>query len=186
MDYNVRVQHHFPAASLKIESTQASLLCMVHICINFLNKYIEVLLSQFEWNSRDSLTETRLTDRYNEKHRFFVIHDSRQFPARRDHTRNDVTYALSTSDLEIWRERTKKRMARRPSLRESLGLPTRVDAPPHAQSKPRKVSGLGAGGGRPSTAANRRRTQVLARASRPSSVSVGQGRSARELFRRQQ
>ena len=25
---------------------------------------VEVLLSQFEWKSRDSLTETRLTDRY--------------------------------------------------------------------------------------------------------------------------
>ena len=38
---------------------------------------VEVLLSQFEWNSRDSPTETRLTDRY-------VIRDSRQFPARRE------------------------------------------------------------------------------------------------------
>ena len=40
---------------------------------------VEVLLSQFEWKSRHSPTETRLTDRY----RSFVIRDSRQFPARR-------------------------------------------------------------------------------------------------------
>ena len=54
---------------------------MYGISINILNlvEQVEVLLSQFEWNSRDSPTETRLTDR-------FVIHDSRQFPARRDRT----------------------------------------------------------------------------------------------------
>ena len=47
----------------KIENTQASLLCMV---IFYLVEQLEVLLSQFEWNSRDSPTETetRLTDRY--------------------------------------------------------------------------------------------------------------------------
>ena len=50
---------------------------------SYLVEQVEVLLSQFEWNSRDSPTETRLTD---QKHRFFVIRDSRQFPARRDRT----------------------------------------------------------------------------------------------------
>ena len=37
------------------------------MCINILTLYIEqveVLLSQFEWKSRDSPTETRLTDSY--------------------------------------------------------------------------------------------------------------------------
>ena len=63
----------------KIENTQASLLCMV---IFYLVEQLEVRLSQFEWNSRDSPTETWLTDRY----RFFVIRDSRQFPVRRDRT----------------------------------------------------------------------------------------------------
>jgi kinetochore protein NDC80 len=62
-------------------------------------------------------------------------------------------------------------MASRPSLRESLGLPIRVDAP--AQKK--KMSGLPGGGGRTSGVAppNRRRTQVLAKGSRPSSSAVG-------------
>ena len=51
---------------------------------SYLVEQVEVLLSQFEWNSRDSPTETRLADRY--KHRFFVIRDSRQFPAHCDRT----------------------------------------------------------------------------------------------------
>ena len=61
----------------KIENTQASL-------------QVEVLLSQFEWNSRDSPTETRLTDRYRST-------DSVSFPrtviVRR--MANDVTYTMS-------------------------------------------------------------------------------------------
>ena len=40
----------------RIENTQALLLCMVYVS--------KVRLSQFEWKSRDSPTETRLTDRY--------------------------------------------------------------------------------------------------------------------------
>ena len=32
--------------------------------ISYLVEQVEVLLSQFEWKSRDSPTETRLTDRY--------------------------------------------------------------------------------------------------------------------------
>ena len=73
-------------------------------------------------------------------------------------------------------------MAGRPSLRQSLGLPTRVDPPPgvQTQKKHTKLSGLGVGGGggRPSSTAagNRRRTQVLSKGSRPSTVAVGQGR----------
>ena len=73
-------------------------------------------------------------------------------------------------------------MASRLSLRESLGLPTRVDAPAQTQKK-KKLSGLpvgvgGGGGGRVSgvaPAANRRRTQVL---SRPSSSAIGPARLA--------
>ena len=51
---------------------------------SYLVEQVEVLLSQFEWKSRDSATETRLTDRYIEAQQ--VIRDSRQFPARRDRT----------------------------------------------------------------------------------------------------
>ena len=36
---------------------------MVYVSI-FLVEQVEVFLSQFEWKSRDSPTETRLTDRY--------------------------------------------------------------------------------------------------------------------------
>ena len=62
---------------------------------NILTLYIEQveeLLSQFEWKSRDSLTETRLTDRY----RSADYRDSRQFPARRTDRRlaDDVTYTM--------------------------------------------------------------------------------------------
>lgn len=79
-------------------------------------------------------------------------------------------------------------MASRPTLRQSLGLPTRVEPPPGALSQKRhsKVAGLGVGGGgRPSShgrgaaaagGQNRRRTHVLSQGSRPSSVAVGQGR----------
>lgn len=78
-------------------------------------------------------------------------------------------------------------MAGRPTLRQSLGLPTRVEPPPGALSQKRhtKVAGLGVGGGgRPSShgrgaaagGQNRRRTHVLSQGSRPSSVAVGQGR----------
>ena len=55
---------------------------------------VEVLLSQFE-KSRDSPTETRLTDRYRSTE-FFVIRDSRQFPRAVTVRRmaNDVTYTM--------------------------------------------------------------------------------------------
>ena len=36
----------------------------VSIFLPYLVEQVEVLLSQFEWNSRDSPTETRLTDCY--------------------------------------------------------------------------------------------------------------------------
>ena len=42
------------------QNTQESLLCMVYVSIV---EQVEVLLSQFEWKSRDSPTE-RLMDRY--------------------------------------------------------------------------------------------------------------------------
>ena len=81
-------------------------------------------------------------------------------------------------------------MASRPTanLRQSLGLPTRVEPPPsgQGQKKHSKVAVLGVGGGgRPSSSQgaaaggqNRRRTQVLSKGSRPSSATVGQGRLA--------
>ena len=79
-------------------------------------------------------------------------------------------------------------MASRPSLRQSLGFPTRVEPPPigHGQKKHSRGAGLAmGGGGRPSTshgagaaaaAQSRRKTQVLSKGSRPSTVAVGQGR----------
>ena len=62
-----------------IENTQALLLCMEY---SYLVEQVEVLLSQFEWNSRDSPTETRLTDRYRST-------DSLSFVMA-----NDVTYTM--------------------------------------------------------------------------------------------
>ena len=62
---------------------------MVHVSI----EQVEVLLSQFEWKSRDSPTETRLTDGSQK----LVIRDSRQFPLRRDTVRrmaNNITYTM--------------------------------------------------------------------------------------------
>ena len=35
------------------------------VYVSIFGEQVEVLLNQFEWNSRDSLTETRLTDRYS-------------------------------------------------------------------------------------------------------------------------
>ena len=68
------------------------------ICIN-----IQVLLSQFEWNSRDSPTETRLTDHYRST-------DSLSFvtPANFPHAvtvrrmANDVTYTMLPIHLRVY------------------------------------------------------------------------------------
>ena len=56
---------------------------------SYLVEQVEVLLSQFEWNSRDSLTETWLTDRY-----IFVTPANfpRAVTVRR--MANDVTYTM--------------------------------------------------------------------------------------------
>ena len=68
---------------------------------SYLVEQVEVLLSQFEWKSRDSPTETRLTDRYRSTCRFFVIRG--QFPARAvtggaaRKIANDVTYTYARS-----------------------------------------------------------------------------------------
>ena len=71
----------------KIENTRASLLC-----INILT-LVEVLLSQFEWKSRDSPTETRLTDRYRSTDSLSFMTPA-NFPCAMTVRRmaNDVTY----------------------------------------------------------------------------------------------
>ena len=69
----------------KIENAQALLLCMVYVSI-----FVEVLLSQ--WKSRDSPTETRLTDRY----RSLSFMTPANFPCAVTVRRmaNDVTYTM--------------------------------------------------------------------------------------------
>ena len=71
---------------------------------SYLVEQVEVLLSQFEWKSRDSPTETRLMDRYRSTCRSFVIRG--QFPARAvtggvggaaRKIANDVTYTYARS-----------------------------------------------------------------------------------------
>ena len=62
---------------------------------SYLVEQVEVCLSQFEWKSRDSPTETRLTDRYRST-------DSLSFVTRANFPRavtvrrmaNDVTYTM--------------------------------------------------------------------------------------------
>ena len=58
---------------------------------------VEVLMSQFEWNSRDSPTETRLTDRYRSTDSLSFVtpaHFSRAVTIQR--MANDVTYTMYT------------------------------------------------------------------------------------------
>ena len=72
---------------------------------SYLVKQVEVLLSQFEWNSRDSPTETetRLTDRYRST-------DSLSFVTPADFPRavtvqrmaNDVTYTIYVYNLHMF------------------------------------------------------------------------------------
>ena len=60
------------------------------LCIN-----IQVLLSQFEWKSRDSPTETRLTDRYRSTDSLSFVTPA-NFPRAMTVRRmtNDVTYTM--------------------------------------------------------------------------------------------
>ena len=62
---------------------------------SYLVEQVEVLLSQFEWNSRDSPTETRLTDR-----RFFVIRDSRR--ALRPYGRLPMTHVYNVRGIYVY------------------------------------------------------------------------------------
>ena len=56
---------------------------------------VEVLLSQFEWKSRDSPTETRLTDRYRSTNSLSFVTPA-NFPRAVTVRRmvNDVTYTM--------------------------------------------------------------------------------------------
>ena len=77
----------------KIENTQASLLCMVYVSIFIpCRTSRSVLLSQFEWNSRDSPTETRHTDRYRSLSFVTPANFPRAVTVRR--MANDVTYTM--------------------------------------------------------------------------------------------
>ena len=71
---------------------------------NILTLYIEQveeLLSQFEWKSRDSLTETRLTDRYRSTDSLSFVTPA-NFPRAVTAVRrmaNDVTYTMYAASL---------------------------------------------------------------------------------------
>ena len=62
------------------------------VYVSIFVKQVEVLLSQFEWKSRDSPTETRLTDRY----RSLSFVTPANFPCAVTVWRmaNDVTYTM--------------------------------------------------------------------------------------------
>ena len=62
---------------------------------SYLVEQVEVLLSQFEWNSRDSPTETRLTDRYRSTDSLSFVTPA-NFPRAVTVRRmaNDVTYTM--------------------------------------------------------------------------------------------
>ena len=59
---------------------------------SYLVEQVEVLLSQFEWNSRDSPTETRLTDCYRSLSFVTPANFPRAVTVRR--MANDVTYIM--------------------------------------------------------------------------------------------
>ena len=67
---------------------------MYGICINILT-LVDVLLSQFEWKSRDSPTETRLTDRYRSTDSLSFVTPA-NFPCAVTVRRmaNDITYTM--------------------------------------------------------------------------------------------
>ena len=65
---------------------------------SYLVEQVEVLPSQFEWKSRDSPTETQLTDRYRSTDSLPFVTPTK-FPVRHDRTgrmANDVTYTMYT------------------------------------------------------------------------------------------
>ena len=62
---------------------------------SYLVEQVEVLLSQFEWKSRDSPTETRLTDRYRSLSFVTPANFPRAVTVRR--MANDVTYTMYTA-----------------------------------------------------------------------------------------
>ena len=67
----------------------------IRINIPYLVEQVEVLLDQFEWKSRDSPTETRLTDRYRSTDSLSFVTPAnfpRAMTIRR--TANDVTYTM--------------------------------------------------------------------------------------------
>ena len=59
---------------------------------SYLVEQVEVLLSQFEWNRRDSPTETRLTDHYRTLSFVTPANFPRTITVRR--MANDVTYTM--------------------------------------------------------------------------------------------
>ena len=59
---------------------------------SYLVEQVEVLLSQFEWNSRDSPTDTQLTDRYRSLSFVTPANFPRAVTVRR--MANDVTYTM--------------------------------------------------------------------------------------------
>ena len=65
---------------------------------SYLVEQVEMLLSQFEWNSRDSPTETRLTDRYRSTDSLSFV-TTANFPLAVTVRRmaNEVTYTMYQS-----------------------------------------------------------------------------------------
>ena len=62
---------------------------------SYLVEQVEVLLSQFEWKSRDSPTETRLTDRYRSTDSLsFVTPANFLCAVTIQRMPNDVTYTM--------------------------------------------------------------------------------------------
>ena len=77
----------------KIENTQASLLYVWYMYqYSYLVKQVEVLLSQFEWYSRDSPTETWLMDCYRSLSFVTPANFPHAVTVRR--MANDVTYRM--------------------------------------------------------------------------------------------
>ena len=61
---------------------------------------VEDLLSQFQWKSRDSLTETRLTDRYRSTDSLSFMTPA-NFPRAVRRMANDVTYTMYAASLPM-------------------------------------------------------------------------------------
>ena len=69
---------------------------------SYLVEQVEVLLSQFEWKSRDSPTETRLTDRYRSTDSLSFVTPA-NFPRAMTVRRmaNDVTYKYTAFPVHL-------------------------------------------------------------------------------------